>query len=130
MKYFGADRVVEPAGAIPSMAWKLDNSKAIGPAEARIALRAIKLEGNNFNQICSSCQYNETKIAERITDIAAKRGKLQNPYTQSSGVLYGVVDQVGSGWNGEPLQKGDPVVSLTSTAGFPVFYRIDQQDRF
>ena len=40
MKYFGADRVVEPAGAIPSMAWKLDNSKAIGPAEARIALRA------------------------------------------------------------------------------------------
>lgn len=121
MKYFGADRVVEPAGAIPSMAWKLDNSKTIGPAEARIALRAIKLEGNNFNQICSSCQYNETKIAERITDIAAKRGKLQNPYTQSSGVLYGVVDQVGRGWNGEPLQKGDPVVSLTSTAGFPVF---------
>ena len=120
MKDFGSERVTEPPGTIPSMAWKLDNSREIGDKEMRVGLRAIKLEWNNFNQICSSCHYTESKIKARIEEITAKRGKLQNPYTQSSGVLYGVVDEVGTLWEGEDFKEGDSVISLTSTAGLPV----------
>lgn len=79
MKYFGIERVIEPVGAIPPTAWRLDNSREVRPGEMRVAVEVIKLEGDNFNQICSDCQYNESRIKERILTIINKRGKLQNP---------------------------------------------------
>ena len=129
MKNYGSERVTEPPGAIPSMAWKLDNSRELGANEMRVDLRAIKLEWNNFDQICSSCCYSEAQIKGRIEEIVAKRGKLQNPYTQSSGILYGIVDDIGSRWEGDDFKTGDSVVSLTSTAGLPLYIEsVDEID--
>ena len=55
MKYYGADRVIEPKGALPATAWQVDNSGAVGSREIRIAVSLINLEITNFDQICSSC---------------------------------------------------------------------------
>ena len=87
MKYFGIDRVKEPVGTIPSTAWRLDNSRTVGRGEFRVRLKVIKLEGDNFNQICSASDYNEQKVKEKLLTIVSKRGKLQNPYTESSGII-------------------------------------------
>lgn len=97
MKYFGIERVIEPVGAIPPTAWRLDNSREVRPGEMRVAVEVIKLEGDNFNQICSDCQYNESRIKERILTIINKRGKLQNPYTESSGIIAGTVEDAVTG---------------------------------
>ena len=69
MKGFGLDRVIEPKGNVPVTAWKLDNSKKLKSKELRIAVDLIDFERGNFNQICSICQYDETKIKERILKI-------------------------------------------------------------
>ena len=57
MKYYGADRVIEPKGALPATAWQVDNSGTVGSREIRIAVSLINLEITNFDQICSSCEY-------------------------------------------------------------------------
>lgn len=121
MKYFGMKRVAEPLGTIPPTAWRLDNSKTVNPGEMRVAIEVIKLEGDNFSQLCSDCEYNESRIKERILTIISKRGKLQNPYTESSGILAGVIEEIHPDFEGGDFKTGDRVISLASIAGFPMF---------
>lgn len=129
MKYFGMDRVIEPVGTIPPTAWKLDNSEDVRPGEMKVAIEVIKLEGDNFNQICSDCEYNEGRIRERILTIINKRGKLQNPYTESSGIIAGTIEEISEKFQGEGFKKGDRIISLASIAGFPIYIeKIDKVD--
>ena len=121
MKYFGMKRVAEPLGTIPPTAWCLDNSKTVQAGEMRVAIEVIKLEGDNFSQICSDCEYNESRIKERILTIINKRGKLQNPYTESSGILAGTVEEIHPDFDGGNFKVGDRIISLASIAGFPMF---------
>ncbi len=126
MKYFGIERVAEPLGTIPPTAWRLDNSKNIGPGEIRVSVEVIKLEGDNFNQICSDCQFSESRIKERIMTIISKRGKLQNPYTESSGIMAGTIEEI-YGDCKEGFKAGDRIISLASISGFPM--HIDSIDK-
>lgn len=120
MKYFGLSRVLEPTGAIPSTAWKLDNSPEIREKEIKVALEIIKLEINNFNQILSSCEYNEQKTKAGIFSIINKRGKLQNPYTESSGIICGTIEAISPNCDTK-FKKGDRIISLTSMSGCPMY---------
>ena len=49
---FGLSRVIDPKGAIPVTAWKIDNSKEINEREIRINVKTIHIEKSSFNQIC------------------------------------------------------------------------------
>lgn len=89
MKYFGIERVIEPVGAIPPTAWRLDNSREVRPGEMRLAVEVIKLEGDNFNQICSDCQYNESRIKERILTIIKQEGKASKPVHRKQRDAFG-----------------------------------------
>ena len=97
---FGLERVLEPAGVFPPVAWKLDNDRKLRPGEARIRLEIINIEWDSFQQICSSCSYDEDKIKARILDIIEKRGKLHNPFTRSGGVLSGTVEEIHPDFHG------------------------------
>lgn len=121
MKYFGLNRVIEPIGTIPPTAWKLDNSRELRTKEMRVAIEVIKLEGDNFNQICSACEYNDAQIKERLLKIVNKRGKLQNPYTESSGILCGVIEEMSPNCDFGGFKVGDEIISLTSIAGLPMY---------
>ena len=121
MKYFGIDRVKEPVGTIPSTAWRLDNSRMVGRGEFIVRLKVIKLEGDNFNQICSASDYNEQKVKEKLLTIVSKRGKLQNPYTESSGIICGTIEEIGSECSLQGFKVGDEIISLTSISGIPVY---------
>ena len=74
MKEFGMNRVLEPKGAVATTAWKLDNQQETVPKEIRVRLEMVHLEWGNFNQICSYCGYDETRIKARIMQIINERG--------------------------------------------------------
>ena len=94
MKNFGLERVVEPADSLPVTAWKLDNSPELRRGEIRIRLSSIVFERENFFQLCSICENDDDKIRERIIKIVNERGKLHNPYTESSALFVGTVEEM------------------------------------
>ena len=97
---YGLKRVAEPQYVLPTSAWKLDNSRNIYPNELRISVRRIHLEGTSFKQICTESNYNEEKIKQKIIDIIIRRGKLHNPVTDTGGLAFGTVEEIGEEFEG------------------------------
>ena len=126
MKHFGVKRVLEPKGAIPVTAWKIDNTGTVGQGEIRVRLETLHIEWDNFCQICSYCGYDDTRIKARIMQIVEQRGKLHNPYTGSGGLFMGVIEQIGPETDAGELKVGDRVFSLSSLTG--VAMHLDQID--
>ncbi|TQN43011.1 L-erythro-3,5-diaminohexanoate dehydrogenase [Blastococcus colisei] len=113
----GAHRVLEPRGALPQAALRLDADPAIGPDEVRIAVERLNLDAASFRQLSESCGGDGEAVRAAVLEIVEARGKMQNPVTGSGGMLIGVVDAVGSG---SPLgltvgQRVATLVSLTLT---------------
>ncbi|MBQ4650311.1 MAG: sigma 54-interacting transcriptional regulator [Firmicutes bacterium] len=120
-KNFGIERVLEPKGTLPVTAWKLDNSAPAGPTELKVNLKRIAFERENFYQLCSICEYDENLLKERILKIVNERGKLHNPYTESSGLFMGTVAEAGPEYEMDGLKPGDNVVCMTPLAGQPIY---------
>ena len=119
MKNFGLNRVIEPAGSLPVTAWKLDNDPELKKGEIRIRLSGIVLERENFFQLCSVCDKDDEKIRERIIKIVKERGKFHNPYTESSALFIGTIEETSPGFDLGKLKLGDDVICLTPMAGLP-----------
>ena len=119
---YGIDRVIEPKFVLPTSAWRLDNSREIGPGEMRVSVKRIHIEGTNFRQLCVETDNNVDKIKERIMDIVFKRGKLHNPVTDTAGVLFGTVEEIGTKFdNPSGLRPGDQVICNVSMANVPLY---------
>ncbi len=119
---YGIRRVMEPGSVLPTIAWKVDNSREIYPDEMRIGIRRIHLEGTSFKQISMESNNNEDAIKAKIIDIVIKRGKLHNPVTDTGGLLYGVVEEIGSEYsNKRGLKVGDEVLCNTSLTTVPIY---------
>ena len=122
MKNFGVNRVIEPKGTVPVTAWKLNNKKQITADEVRIAVEKIHVEWDSFQQICTSCAYDEQRIKARILDIVDKRGKLHNPYTGSGGILLGTIDAIGKNVRKNCRHEvGDRVYCVTALMSVPLY---------
>ena len=119
---FGMSRVLEPRGAVPVTAWKIDNSRKLKAGEARIAIERIHLEKSSFEQICSQCEYDESKMIQRICDIIEKRGKLHNPFTETGGMVYGRIEEMGKDFEkNRNLKVGDEFLCLVTMTAIPVY---------
>jgi len=119
---YGYRRVLEPKGAVPVTAWKVDNDRQLRPGEARINLELIHIEWDGFQQICTSCGYDDEKVKAKILYIIEKRGKLHNPFTGTGGIVLGTIDEVMPDNGYVPKTKpGDRVYCLSSLAGVPLF---------
>ena len=106
---------------ITTSAWKLDNSRNIYPNELRISVRRIHLEGTSFKQICTESNYNEEKIKQKIIDIIIRRGKLHNPVTDTGGLAFGTVEEIGEEfYNPQNLKVGDSIICNASLASVPI----------
>jgi transcriptional regulator with PAS, ATPase and Fis domain len=120
-KGFGLSRVLEPVGSLPVIAWKLDNSREIATDEARISVERIQVEAGSFQQVCSQCGYDETKMKQRFIDLVEKRGKFHNPYTDSGGNFYGKVEAMGREYEQTHRFKvGDDFFDLVTTTAIPM----------
>jgi L-erythro-3,5-diaminohexanoate dehydrogenase len=113
----GVHRVLEPAGALPQAARRLDADPAIGPDEVRISVQRLNLDAASFRQLSESCAGDGNAVRAAVLGIVRDRGKMQNPVTGSGGMLIGTVDAVGPE---SPLgltvgQRVATLVSLTLT---------------
>lgn len=119
---FGISRVIEPKGAIPVTAWKISNKKEINEREIRINTKLVHMEKSSFEQICYECGYDEVRIKTKILDIIQKRGKLHNPFTDSGGMVYGTIAEIGKVFKEKrPFYKiGDEVLCNTTITSIPL----------
>ena len=121
MDSYGTRRVLEPKFVLPTSAWMLDNQRSLYPGEIRMAVKRIQLERTNFKQICTEANYNEEKIRQKIIDIVIHRGKFHNPITDTGGIAYGVIEQIGIACAERGLSVGDRVIANASLASIPLY---------
>src|SRR5215467_15750142 len=123
----GLHRVIEPAGALPQAAWRVDPSPALWPDEVRVRVERLNLDAASFRQLSEAVQ-GDTAAAEgghvaamraAVCRIVAERGKMQNPVTGSGGMLTGVVEEVGPD-SPLGLVPGDRIATLVSLSLTPL----------
>src|SRR5215470_9324043 len=123
----GLHRVIEPAGALPQAAWRLDPSPELWPDEARVRVDRLNLDAASFRQLTEAAAEGPDNGGDRLAaalrgavlGIVAERGKMQNPVTESGGMLTGVVEEVGPD-SPLGLAPGDRVATLVSLSLTPL----------
>ncbi len=117
----GTHRVIEPAGAMPQTAWKLDNTPVALENEILCDVEVLNIDSASFKQIADDCDGDEAKIAEHVLGIVRERGKQHNPVTGSGGMFIGHVVDVGERLRGKiDLKAGDRIASLVSLTLTPL----------
>jgi L-erythro-3,5-diaminohexanoate dehydrogenase len=115
----GADRVLEPPGALPQTAGRLDPSGPVRPYEFEVSVERLMVDSTSYRNIAERSGSDPERIAGRIAQIVASRGKLHNPETESGGVLLGTVTAVGER-HGSPPERGERIVTLASLTLTPL----------
>ena len=118
---YGLYRVIEPEGALPQAADRLDASGPVRSAEIAIDVETLNIDSASFEQIVGDVGADEAAVAGRIEEIVAERGKMQNPVTGSGGMLLGRVAAVGEDYDGPvELAEGDRIATLVSLTLTPL----------
>src|SRR6516225_10055130 len=121
----GLHRVIEPAGALPQAAWRVDPSPGLWPDEVRVRVDRLNLDAASFRQLSESVRGSvadgghATAMRAAVLGIVAERGKMQNPVTGSGGMLTGVVAEVGPD-SPLGLAPGDRIATLVSLSLTPL----------
>ena len=115
----GLHRVLEPAGALPQAAERLDADPALAPDEVRVRVEMLNLDAASFRQLSTKHGGDGDAVRAEVLEIISTRGKMQNPVTGSGGMLVGVVDEVGPA-STLGLQVGDRVATLVSLSLTPL----------
>ncbi|HLX26299.1 MAG TPA: L-erythro-3,5-diaminohexanoate dehydrogenase [Candidatus Cybelea sp.] len=117
----GAHRVIEPAGAMPQDAWRIDNTPVAGETEILCDVEALNIDSASFRQICEECDSDAERIGRHVAAIVAERGKQHNPVTGSGGMFVGRVADIGETLREKiDLQNGDRIASLVSLTLTPL----------
>jgi L-erythro-3,5-diaminohexanoate dehydrogenase len=117
----GTHRVLEPAGAMPQSAWKIDNTPVPHDNEILCNVETLNIDSASFKQIADTCEGDAGRIAAHIMGIVNERGKQHNPVTGSGGMFIGSVAEVGSALRGSiGLEAGDRIASLVSLSLTPL----------
>ncbi len=115
----GLHRVLEPRGALPQTAQRLDTRAEIWPDEVKIAVSRLNLDAASFRQLTTKHAGDGDAIRAEVLDIISSRGKMHNPVTGSGGMLSGVVTEVGPD-SPLGLSVGDAVTTLVSLTLTPL----------
>ena len=118
---YGLRRVVRPKGVLPQQAEVIDPALPLGPDELSIDVEHLNIDAASFRQLSQECGGDVSRIAARVREIVAARGKLQNPVTGSGGMLIGRVAEIGAEHpaRGE-LERGDRIATLVSLTLTPL----------
>ncbi len=126
---YGCHRVLEPQGALPQAAWRLDSrpEHELGAEhELVIAVERLNIDAASFRQMEHAAQAAGEDIAagvaRRVRETVASRGKMHNPVTGSGGMLLGRVARVGSqlGSPHRELVRGESIATLVSLTLTPL----------
>jgi len=118
---YGQHRVMEPLGALPQAAWKVDNLTPVLSNEILIDVDMLNIDSASFTQIKAVTEGQLDRMEKHILDIVEQRGKLHNPVTGSGGMLMGTVAHIGADIAAKtPLQVGDRIATLVSLSLTPL----------
>ncbi len=117
---YGTHRVIEPKGALPQAAFKIESTPKPYPNECLIEVDVLNIDSASFTQIKKACDFDEEKMKLMILDIVKKQGKMQNPVTKSGGMLIGSVKEIGSEFHDQTLTKGTKIATLVSLSLTPL----------
>lgn len=118
---YGTHRVIEPKGALPQAAFKIDSTPKPFLNECLIEVDVLNIDSASFTQIKKACDFDEEKMKHMILDIVKKQGKMQNPVTKSGGMLIGSVKEIGSEFHNQSLTPGTKIATLVSLSLTPLF---------
>jgi L-erythro-3,5-diaminohexanoate dehydrogenase len=119
---YGTHRVIEPAGALPQPAVRVDNDfSRLFAGEVLLAVETLNIDAASFTQM-----EGEGDPSHIVLRTVADRGKQHNPVTGSGGMLLGRVVQIAPEGRpaGESLAVGDRVATLVSLSLTPL--RVDR----
>ena len=121
----GLHRVLEPRGALPQAAERVDADPALRhPDEIHIAAETLNVDSASFRQIEEEQGGDAERIGRRIVELVARHGKLQNPVTGSGGMLLGRVTWIGAAAAATAercgVAVGDRVATLVSLTLTPL----------
>ncbi len=116
----GVHRSRAPVGALPHIAHVLDSTSPANEHEAEIAAEMLAVDATSFAEIRRRASGDPARMAQTIAEIVAEHGKLQNPWTESGGVVMGRVTTVGTERRGDDLAIGELVVPLASLIALPL----------
>jgi L-erythro-3,5-diaminohexanoate dehydrogenase len=127
---YGTHRAVEPPGALPQQAWRLDSDfSRLFQGETLVSVETLNIDAASFTQMEEAARSAgvapeglSREVAHIVVRTVADRGKQHNPVTGSGGMLLGRVLQVGASRQDE-LRPGDRIASLVSLSLTPL--RID-----
>ena len=119
---YGTNRVIEPKGALPQPAIKVDNTPVIYSNELLIDVTILNITSTAFSRMKRLFGEDKAKIAEEVKRIVNERGKFQCPETGSGGILIGTVAEIGKDHPGNAdLKPGDRISTLASLTLTPLF---------
>lgn len=118
---FGTHRVVEPRGALPQAAWRLDATPVAFENEILCDVEALNVDSASFAQMREACGKDAAAIADRILATVRERGKQHNPVTGSGGMFVGRVREIGVALRSRvDVRPGDRIASLVSLTLTPL----------
>ena len=117
---YGLHRVIEPEGALPQPAQKIDNSMELYDNEILIDVEILNIDSASFTQLKEEVGSDEEKIKEKMMEIVNMRGKHHNPVTGSGGMLIGNVAAIGNKLKDRDLEVGDRLATLVSLSLTPL----------
>jgi L-erythro-3,5-diaminohexanoate dehydrogenase len=118
---WGSHRVLEPPGALPQPAWRLDNDVARRfETEIHLAVETLNIDAASFRQMDAAAGGKEDGIAALVRQTVETRGKQHNPETGSGGMLLGRVTWIGQAAAGRGYAIGDRVATLASLSLTPL----------
>ncbi len=123
---FGTHRVLEPEGALPQPAIRVDNDfSQIYDNEILCDVITLNIDAASFRDIRHEAGDDPDEIKSIMTGIVDQFGKHKNPRTGSGGMFIGKVAQIGDALKGKiDLVEGDRIASLVSLSLTPL--RMDE----
>jgi L-erythro-3,5-diaminohexanoate dehydrogenase len=117
----GSYRVLEPAGALPQTAWKLDATPVVHANEILCDVEALNIDSASFRQISEANGAEPARVAAHVIALVSERGKHHNPVTGSGGMFVGRVRTIGHALADRvELRPGDRIASLVSLTLTPL----------
>jgi L-erythro-3,5-diaminohexanoate dehydrogenase len=117
----GIHRSLDPPGALPQTARKLDTTPRALENEIAVAVRALNVDAASFRQLRETERATGETVARQILRIVSERGKMHNPVTGSGGIFLGEVREVGPKHPAAAdLRPGERIASLVSLTLTPL----------
>jgi len=124
---FGTHRSLEPRGALPQPALRVDSDfSRLFPGELLLAVETLNVDAASFRQMEDAAgpelspEARDEAVAQKVLETVRQRGKQHNPVTGSGGMLLGRVVQIGPGRTGDTAVVGDRVATLVSLSLTPL----------